>query len=77
MKDVIAQRSDQVGRWDGSRRFDKRSYRRRNVIERCIGWLKECRRLATRHEKLAVNYKAMVQLAFFARILKMRFSDRA
>jgi transposase len=77
MKDVIAQRDDQAGRWDGSRRFDKRSYRRRNVIERSIGWLKECRRLSTRHEKLAVNYKAMVQLAFFSRILKMRFSDRA
>ncbi len=73
---MIAQRKDQVGRWDGSRRFDKRSYRRRNIIERCIGWLKNYRRLATRHEKLAVNYLAMVQLAFTARILKMRFSDR-
>jgi transposase len=31
---------------------DEVTYRRRNVVERCIGWLKESRRLTTRFEKL-------------------------
>ncbi|NUQ51176.1 MAG: transposase [Phycisphaerales bacterium] len=30
--------------------LDRRRHRRRNVVERCIGWLKCCRRIATRHE---------------------------
>ena len=34
-------------------------YKRRNIIERVVGWYKECRRLCTRYEKLAVNYIAM------------------
>jgi transposase len=40
----------------------KRYYRDRNVVERCVGKLKEFRRLATRYEKLAVNFAAMVTL---------------
>jgi transposase len=43
--------------------FDLDLYRRRNVIERCVGWLKGCRSIATRHEKLAVNFATMVKLA--------------
>lgn len=42
--------------------FDRASYRRRNIIERTIGWLKESRRLATRYEKLAVHYLGMVTI---------------
>jgi transposase len=51
-------------------RFDKATYRRRIVVERCIGWLKESRRLATRFEKLAENFLAMVKLAMLERLLK-------
>ena len=50
--------------------FEKATYRRRNVVERCIGWLKESRRLATRFEKLAENFLAMVKLAMLERLLK-------
>lgn len=32
------------------------SYRKRNLIERKIGWFKECRALGTRHQKLAVDH---------------------
>ncbi len=39
--------------------FDKTAYRRRNIIERAIGWFKWCRALATRYDKLAVNYVAL------------------
>ncbi len=48
-------------------RFSKRKYRGRNVVERCIGWLKWCRRVATRYEKLAESYLAMVKLAIIQR----------
>jgi transposase len=50
--------------------YNKERYRGRNVIERSIGWLKECRSLATRFEKLAVHYLGMVQIAIIERYLK-------
>lgn len=43
--------------------FDKERYRERNVIERCINRLKQWRRVATRYEKLAANYLAVVLIA--------------
>lgn len=52
-------------------RFDREAYRRRNVVERSVGWLRESRRVATRHEKLAVNYLAMVKLAMIQRCLRL------
>jgi transposase len=45
-------------------RFDKESYRRRNVVERCVSWLKEERRLTTGHEKLAVNVLATAKTGY-------------
>lgn len=60
-----------------NRPFDKQSYRRRCVIEQCVGWLKECRRIATRFEKLAVSFLAMFKLAMIQRYLKIAFSDTA
>jgi transposase len=44
-------------------RFDHAVYRRRNVVERCINRLKQYRRIATRYEKQAENYLAMLTLA--------------
>ncbi|MFN9367294.1 MAG: IS5/IS1182 family transposase, partial [Planctomycetia bacterium] len=44
--------------------------------EQTIGWLKECRRIGTRFEKLAINFLAMMKLAMIQRCLKMAFSDR-
>ncbi len=56
------------------RAFDPDLYRRRNAIERCVGWLKGCRSIATRHEKLAVNFAVnfavMVKLAFLRQYLR-------
>ncbi|HZC08270.1 MAG TPA: transposase [Ktedonobacterales bacterium] len=43
--------------------FDKAIYARRNVVERCINRLKQWRGLATRYEKRATNYRAMVVIA--------------
>ena len=43
--------------------FEKETYRRRNIIERVVGWFKWCRALATRYDKLARNYLAAIHLA--------------
>ena len=53
------------------RTFDPERYRRRNAIERCVGWLKGCRSIATRHEKLAINFAAMVKLACLRQYLRV------
>jgi len=44
-------------------RHDKQAYKDRNVIERCYCRLKDFRRIATRYDKLAANFLAMIQLA--------------
>ena len=62
---VIPTRKDQRS----NPRFDKATCRQRNVIERCVGWLKENRQLATRHAKLAANFLATVKLAMIRRCL--------
>jgi len=61
---------------DARHKFDDDQYRQRSVVECCIGWIKECRRIATRFEKLAVNYLAMLKLAIIERYLRICFSDR-
>jgi transposase len=73
---VIPRRSDQHPD-DGRVRFDRTAYRRRCTVEQCIGWLKECRRVATRFEKLAVNFLAMIHLAFIERYFRLLFSNGA
>ena len=75
---VIPQRSDQVAQHRGRPlQFDKQAYRRRNVIECCIGWLKVCRRIGTRFEKRALNFLAMIKLAIIRRYLRLLdLSDR-
>jgi transposase len=42
--------------------FDREAYRRRNLVERCVGRLKEHRRIATRYEKLGLHYLGMLHL---------------
>jgi len=44
-------------------RFDRAMYRERNIVERLINRLKQNRRVATRYEKRAHNFLAMVILA--------------
>ena len=48
---------------------DDEKYEDRNVVERCVGRLKECRRIATRFEKKARHFKAMLPWAFVAEYL--------
>jgi transposase len=58
-------------------RFDKATYRRRNIVERVVGWYKEYRSLGTRHEKLAVNYVALWLIAMIEKALRRLFPNRA
>ena len=64
---TIPERKDQKERREGrpGRRpgFDREAHRRRNVVERCVNRLKQWRAVATRYEKRAVNYRAMVVIA--------------
>ena len=43
--------------------FSKTAYRKRNIVERLINRLKQFRRIATRYEKRATNFSAMITLA--------------
>jgi transposase len=43
--------------------FDRHVYRRRNVVERCFGRLKQYRAIATRYDKTAQSYQGMIDLA--------------
>lgn len=43
-------------------RFNRGLYRERNRVERLINRLKQYRRIATRYEKYAVNYLAMLMI---------------
>lgn len=69
--EVIPTRSDQPR----AEQFDKARYRRRNIVERVIGWYKEYRSLGTRHEKLGVNYVALWLIAMIERSLKLMYPN--
>lgn len=79
LKAVIPERVDQLeqrrDRHHRSLAFDSSMYRRRNVIERTVGWMKHLRRIATRSEKLALNFEAMVTVALIARYATVYLSD--
>lgn len=51
--------------------FRPEVYRRRNIVERLIGWLKESRRVFSRFEKTAKNFGGMITLAFIRRYLRL------
>lgn len=63
---VIAHQKNEKGRQGP---FDKKAYKRRNIVERCINKLKWFRRVATRYEKLATHYLAMVTVGIIFRLL--------
>lgn len=72
VRPVIPTRSNQPREPD----FDKKRYRRRNVVERVVGWYKERRALGTRYDKLAVNYLALWYVALIENLVRCRLSDR-
>jgi transposase len=67
---VIPQRADQIAR-EGEYEMDWTSYRRRSAVECCVGWLKECRRVGTRFDKLAGCFLSFVKLAIIQRYLRI------
>lgn len=58
--DQQARRAKRPGRKPA---FDRAAYRRRNGVERCVNRLKQWRGIATRFEKRAAHYRAMVVIA--------------
>jgi transposase len=56
--------------------FSPRLYRARNLVERFFHKIKQCRRVATRHDKLAANYLAFIQLASIRVRLRVNESTR-
>jgi putative transposase len=42
--------------------FDKNAYKGRNIIERAFSRLKDWRRVATRYDKLARNFRSTIAL---------------
>ena len=57
------QRERRAGRPGASPGFDLDIYRKRNVAERSVNRFKQWRGIATRYEKRAANYRAMVVIA--------------
>jgi len=51
--------------------YNRDQYRDRAAPEQGVGWLKECRAVATRYEKVALNYLGLVKLAFMPRYLRL------
>lgn len=70
---VIPHKENEKARHDPDVKFDREAYRGRCVVEQCVGWLKDLRRIGTRYEKLAVNYLGMLQLGMIHRYLRMLF----
>jgi transposase len=67
IRHTIPERRDQceyrAGRPGTAPGFDLDIYRKRNVAERCVNRFKQWRGIATRYEKRAANYRAMVVIA--------------
>jgi transposase len=57
--------------------LDAARYRMRNAVERCVGWLKHKRRIATRYEKTARNFRSMVHLAVIQVYLRLLCPNRS
>lgn len=66
IKDTIPTRINEAA----NPRFARKRYRRRNIVERVIGWLKESRRIATRYDKLIDSYLCFIQIAAWRLMMK-------
>jgi len=56
--------------------FTPNLYRARNLVERFFNKIKQCRRIATRYDKLAANYLAFIKLASIRLWLRALMSPR-
>ena len=70
---VIPHKDNERARHDPETWFDRLAYHGRYVVEQCVGWLKESRRIGTRFEKLAVNFHGMLQLAMIDQYFRLLF----
>lgn len=73
IEDVLASKTNEARDPD----FDQDKYRRRNVVERALGWLKEKRRIATRYEKKIRHFRAIVKIGILRWLLNFDLRDSA
>lgn len=66
---MTQQPSDHLGR-EGEFDLDWQSYQHKSVVACCVGWLKQCRRVGMRFEKLAGSFLRFVKLAIIERYLR-------
>ncbi len=45
------------------RQYNKKTYKKRNAVERCFARLKMFRRVATRYDRLAITYQATITIS--------------
>lgn len=64
---VVPPKSNTVKPW----RYDKKTYRKRNEIERLFHHLKNFRRIATRYDKLDVVFSSFVSLGLIMLLLRL------
>jgi transposase len=69
---IIPSRADQPTNPD----FDRTAYRRRNLVERLLGKLKQIRRVATRYDKLDAHYLAFVLQIASVMVWLRSFGDK-
>lgn len=74
IKVVIPYKSNEKACRDCRCKVDFQQYKDRNVVERCFGFLKEFRRIATRSEKTARNYLAMLKLGSIRLFIRRLFN---
>ncbi len=64
---VIPHKDNERARHDPGAWFDKLTYRDRNMVEQCVGWLRENRCFYKRFAEQAANFSGMLQLAMIKR----------
>jgi transposase len=66
MRPVVPPKSNRLKPW----KYDKKLYRRRNVVERNFRNIKQFRRVFTRYDKLDETYNAFVSFAYILIFLR-------
>jgi hypothetical protein len=77
MEPMIPRKQDRTGLPRDCRvKSDKATYRNRSVVEQCVGWLKENRRIGTRFENAGNHLPSNASIGMIKRHLTLLFPGR-